>query len=124
MIPPYASRTRALPSADWTPMLIIQGAVLGRAYAIRIKGASLSYRVIADGLCGSESLATGTISASPTGPTRVTGLPDVVAAARLVVEVQGVAGAEVSVEASWIPLVFGPNGGILTMDAAGVVVEG
>lgn len=124
MQPPYHSSTRTITSATWSPVLVVRGAVLGRQYAIRIKGVSLSWRVVADGLCGRETLVSGSISASPSGPTRVTGLPETIGADTLVVEVQlalAVAQA-VSAEASWIPTT-GPAGAV-RMDTDGRVVGG
>lgn len=123
--PPHKGETRTVATTEWTSVLHLRGAVLGRAYAIRIKGVSLNWRVVAVGLCGRETLASGTIGASPSGPTRVTGLPETIGADALVVEVQVTSTPTVVVaEASWIPTVYGPRGGPLLMDADGVVVEG
>lgn len=62
-------------STEWTTLIDLAEAQLGRAYALRLRGYGVDYRVQCRGLAGDEDVVTGSISGTSASTVRVTGLP-------------------------------------------------
>lgn len=88
-------------------VLRIENAHLGRLYAIRLRGQNLTWRLVADGHCGRDTVASGTIAAGDLTTSRLTGIPETIGAAILLLEVRLTTGStpvDVRAEASWVPI--------------------
>lgn len=85
----------------------VEDADLAADYAVRIRGANLTWRVMLTGFAGEEELATGTIAAGAPQTVRVTGLPEVLAGSILWVDALLTAAGdaeEVQAELGWRPI--------------------
>ena len=90
---------------DWKGVLRLSDAHRGRLYAWRVRAQGVEWRVVADGHCGRETLASGTIAAGALTTVRVTGLPETIGAAILLLEARSTSSSTlVRAETSWIPI--------------------
>lgn len=99
-------------TAAWTTLLRLYGADRGQKYAIRLRcpAAAASYRIRLEGVVGSETLASGSLTAGVV--TRASGLPETMGGRTLIVEAQQSTGSTVDIEAetSWVPVEPGTPG--------------
>lgn len=94
-------------SSGWKSVLRIDNAHDGRLYAIRLRGQNVTYRLIADGHAGRETVVSGTIAAGDPTTVRLAGIPETIGAATLLLEARlttGSTAVDVRAEASWLPI--------------------
>lgn len=95
-----------LVGSEWKGVLRLSTAHQGRLYAWRVRAQGIEWRLIADGHCGRETLASGTIAAGAATTVRVTGLPETIGATILLLEARStlLSTSLVRVETSWYPI--------------------
>lgn len=104
---PHKTGHDTVRATTFTSILRVDSAYSGRLYAIRLRGQGITWRVVADGHCGRDTLASGTIAAGTPAAVRVSGLPETIGAATLLVEARLTSGAtpvQVLAEVSWLPI--------------------
>jgi hypothetical protein len=98
---------------------MIKGVELSRAFAVRVRGKSITWRVVVDGAAGEEVLDQGTIGAA-TATARAT-LPETLGGRHMRVEAKAATGTEnVTVESTWVPILTIGGTHAVGLDGAGV----